>query len=86
MEVGSGGLIIPPGDATSLANAIRSLAADRMLCRRMGGSAREIALARWDKGTILSTLEQILVSSDQHVGRQGFLRLPNIRGAQRAAP
>ena len=86
IEVGSGGLIIPPGDAIALANAIRSLATDRMLCRKLGNSAREIALTRWDKGTILSTLEKILASPDQQEGAQAFPRLPKIRGAQRAAP
>ena len=64
-EVTDGGLVIPPGDAIALANAMRSLAADPVRCRKLGDGARAIAQARWDKSAILATLEQILASSDR---------------------
>jgi colanic acid biosynthesis glycosyl transferase WcaI len=59
-EVDGAGLIISPGDAAALANAMRALASNPGLCRSMGGRARAIALSRWDKATILAALEQML--------------------------
>jgi colanic acid biosynthesis glycosyl transferase WcaI len=85
-EVGDGGLVIPPGDAIALANAIRSLAVDRTLCRKLGDGARAIALERWDKGKILSAMEQILAVFDQRVGIQASSRRPNISAGQKITP
>jgi hypothetical protein len=81
----NGGLVVPPGDAISLANAIGSLAVDRTLCRKMGDGARAIALALWDKRTILS-MEQLRAALDQRAGIQASTILPDISVAQRAAP
>ena len=73
-------------EALASCGTLRSLAVDRTLCRKLGDGARAIALARWDKATILSTLEQVLASSDQRAGAQASPRLPKISGTQRAAP
>jgi colanic acid biosynthesis glycosyl transferase WcaI len=57
-EVGNGGLIIPPGDVGALTEAVRRLSTDPSLGRTLGKNARTIALARWDKATILTALQQ----------------------------
>jgi colanic acid biosynthesis glycosyl transferase WcaI len=59
-EVAGAGLIIPPGDAAALADAIHALANNPELCRCLGGGARAIALSRWNKAAILAALEQML--------------------------
>jgi colanic acid biosynthesis glycosyl transferase WcaI len=59
-EVAGAGLIIPPGDALALADAIHALANNPELCRCLGDEARAIALSRWDKTAILAALEQML--------------------------
>jgi colanic acid biosynthesis glycosyl transferase WcaI len=64
-EVASAGLITPPGDAAALSAAVRKLAGDPELCRSLGKGARAIALLRWDKAAILSTLEQDLVAANE---------------------
>jgi colanic acid biosynthesis glycosyl transferase WcaI len=62
-EVTGAGLVIPPGDTTALAAAIRLLAGDASLCASLGKGARAVALARWDKTAILRSLEQTLMKS-----------------------
>ncbi len=41
VKTGRTGTLVPPGDSDSLTEALRSLADDRELCRRMGSSAKE---------------------------------------------
>lgn len=56
VEDGRGGLVVPVGDARALAAALRRLARDEALCRRLGDAARERvmefdlprALAAWE--------------------------------------
>ncbi len=62
-EVAGAGLVVAPGDTAALADAVRLLASDHGLCCSLGKGARSIALARWDKTTILASLEQTLVRS-----------------------
>lgn len=62
-EVAGAGLVIPPGDIEALADAVRKLAGDPELCNALGKGARETALARWDKTTILATIERALVTA-----------------------
>lgn len=59
-EVETGGIVVPPGDAESLASAMSRLATDPGLSYRLGEAARSIALARWEKTEILQTLSQSL--------------------------
>jgi colanic acid biosynthesis glycosyl transferase WcaI len=70
-EIGQGGLVIPPGDAECLADAALSLAGNSALCRSLGEKARNIAVARWDKTTIVSAVERTLLA--QHQKRKGVL-------------
>jgi colanic acid biosynthesis glycosyl transferase WcaI len=56
-EVEGAGLVIPPGDAGALAIAVCHLAKDFDLCRTLGRTGREYALARWDRTRILRTWE-----------------------------
>ncbi len=60
VEVAGASLIIPPGDAAALAAAVLTLANNPDLCDSLGKGARKIALSRWDKTAILSTLEQAM--------------------------
>ncbi|WP_339028212.1 WcaI family glycosyltransferase [Bradyrhizobium symbiodeficiens] len=69
-EIGQGGIVIPPGDAGGLAEAIATLAGNAALCRTLGEEARSIAVARWDKATIISTVERTMLA--QHQRRQGL--------------
>lgn len=69
-EIGQGGIVIPPGDAGGLAEAIVTLAGDAALCRSLGEEARSIAVARWDKATIISAVERTMLA--QHQRRQGL--------------
>jgi glycosyltransferase involved in cell wall biosynthesis len=48
IESGRTGLLVNPGSATALADAVMSLAADPQLCRQMGSAAREYCLERFD--------------------------------------
>jgi colanic acid biosynthesis glycosyl transferase WcaI len=70
-EIGQAGLVIPPGDPESLASTARSLAGDAALCRSLGKKARNIAVARWDKTTIVAAVERTLLA--QHQKRNGVL-------------
>jgi colanic acid biosynthesis glycosyl transferase WcaI len=61
-EVAGGGVVIPPGDALALTDALVKLAEDPELCHRLGQGARSIALTRWDKRAVAAALEQTLVT------------------------
>jgi glycosyltransferase involved in cell wall biosynthesis len=66
---GETGLLVPPRDATALANAIRALADDRDLGRRMGraGRARALDVFSWER--FIATLEGVYerVSEERRV-------------------
>lgn len=53
VDEGTSGLLYPPGDVAALAGALARLADDPAGCRRMGASARRVALAThtWDAVT-----------------------------------
>jgi glycosyltransferase involved in cell wall biosynthesis/peptidoglycan/xylan/chitin deacetylase (PgdA/CDA1 family) len=48
VEHGEGGLLTPPGDAAALAAALRALAGDPVLRRRLGRGARERVVGEFD--------------------------------------
>ena len=50
VEAGVSGLLVPPGRADALADAIETLAADPALCRRMGRAGRQRVEADYDIG------------------------------------
>jgi colanic acid biosynthesis glycosyl transferase WcaI len=53
-EVKDAGLIVAPGDPLALAAAICRLGEDQALSRLLGENARQRAIERWDKRTILT--------------------------------
>lgn len=55
---GGTGLIVPPADPTSLADAMRTLAADAELRRRLGGAARARAAALYADDALAAVLEE----------------------------
>jgi len=54
------GLLVPVGDATALAAALRRLAADADLRMRMGAAGRARALARYDEAKVLARTMELL--------------------------
>ena len=60
-EIGGGGLVVPPGDAAAMAEAVRMLAADSDQRLAMGRAARTRAEAGWAKEAILSGFEERLL-------------------------
>jgi colanic acid biosynthesis glycosyl transferase WcaI len=56
-EVSGCGLVVPPGDADALADAIETLIADPGACAAYGASARRRAQERWSEGMILDRLK-----------------------------
>lgn len=54
--VDSHGIVVPPGDAVSMASAVQSLAADRHRCQQLGRAAREYALHHLSQDSILRDL------------------------------
>ncbi len=61
-EVEGVGLLVPPGDAASLAKALDSLLAEPEKRAEFGQAARDRALERWDMDSILSQLKMQLTS------------------------
>lgn len=64
VEHGVTGLLVPPGNAASLATALRSLLADEATRRRMGQAGRSLAEARHDAGRntdeLMGVFDQVL--------------------------
>jgi len=61
LEDGQAGTIVPAGDATALASAIRALWEDEGARRRLAAAGRQ-AIARYDWHTVLPRYEEILSS------------------------
>lgn len=59
-EVHGGGLVIPPGDCASLVEAIESLVDSPEGYQRLAINARQYAMERWSKHSILEQLSQRL--------------------------
>jgi colanic acid biosynthesis glycosyl transferase WcaI len=65
-EVDDAGLVVPPGDAKSLIEAIRTLAEDGVLRYHLGENARRRAVDRWDRNSILASLDHDLKALGGH--------------------
>jgi colanic acid biosynthesis glycosyl transferase WcaI len=65
-DVEGAGLVVPPGDAGALAVAVRTLANDVELRHRLGENARRRAVERWDKTSILKSLDRDLKALRDH--------------------
>jgi glycosyltransferase involved in cell wall biosynthesis len=59
IEPGRTGLLVPPGDARALADAMDHLLADRDLCRRMGQAGRERVAAMFNLERMVCETEQL---------------------------
>lgn len=57
VEVEGCGLIVPPGDATAMTDAVYRLSADETLRRHLSGAARERAEQRWRRSAVIDGLE-----------------------------
>jgi colanic acid biosynthesis glycosyl transferase WcaI len=64
-ETEGAGLIIPPGDAQALASAITALAGDEALRARLGAVARARAEQKWDRISIIRSLENEFLALPQ---------------------
>jgi glycosyltransferase involved in cell wall biosynthesis len=53
------GLLVAPGDARALADALRHLAADADLRRRMGAAGRQMVLAEFTPRQLAEKTEQV---------------------------
>jgi glycosyltransferase involved in cell wall biosynthesis len=66
-------VVVPPGDVTSLVDAIATLARSSELRQRLGQSARRAAAARFDSsrfaGEVIEMYERALASSNPAQGR-----------------
>jgi glycosyltransferase involved in cell wall biosynthesis len=56
---GSTGLLVPPGDVGALAGALRTVAADRAVCERMGEAGRQVALSEYTIAGYVDRIEAI---------------------------
>lgn len=83
-EAAGAGLIIRPGDAHALADAVRALASNPELHRLLGEGARAIALSRWDKAIILGRLRQMLTALSEP-RNMTTPRFPALLGTARSA-
>lgn len=59
-EIRNAGIVVSPGDSEGLSAAIQRLAQNPILCSSLGNAAVDLALARWDKDTILRDLAKAL--------------------------
>ncbi len=60
VEAAEGGLPVPPGDAAALAEAIRTLEADRARCRRLGTNGRAYVEAHFDRADLAARMEAVM--------------------------
>lgn len=59
VQDGRTGILVPPGDAEALAEALLRLLGNRELAEQMGRAGREVALARFSEGAFVDRLEQL---------------------------
>ncbi|WP_063696342.1 glycosyltransferase WbuB [Bradyrhizobium centrolobii] len=66
-EVDGAGLVIAPGDAGALASAVIALAQDAALRSRLGAVARARAEQKWDRVSIIRSLEREFMALPQRI-------------------
>jgi len=71
LETEGAGLVVAPGDAQALASAIVALAGDEALRARLGAVARARAEQRWDRASIVSSLEREFLAFTQRPAAGG---------------
>ncbi len=73
LETQDAGLVIPPGDAGEFATAVKTLAEDPTLRQRLGTAGRVRAEQRWDRASVISSLEHEFSNLKRRPGRFGPL-------------
>lgn len=64
-EMDGAGLIVPAGDARALSAAVIALAGDKALRARLGAVARDRAVQKWDRASIIRALELEMLALPQ---------------------
>ncbi|MEO3471372.1 glycosyltransferase family 4 protein [Roseomonas sp. CAU 1739] len=76
VEDGPSGIVVPPGDAPALAEALRHLAARPALREAMGAAARRQAVARWDRRLLAAQFCAVVEGAAQHrAGRRSAVAM-----------
>ncbi|MFD2183697.1 WcaI family glycosyltransferase [Rhodoplanes azumiensis] len=75
-ETEGAGLLVPPGEADGLADAILRLAADPALRRQLGTEARLRAERLWDRLAIIRKIEREFVASGRRIPIAGDAPVP----------
>lgn len=57
LETEDAGLVVPPGDALALAAAVKTLAENETLRRRLGAVGRLRAERQWDRSAVITSIE-----------------------------
>jgi glycosyltransferase involved in cell wall biosynthesis len=71
---GETGMLVPAGDAASLAAALRRLAGDAGMRRQMGAAGRARALARYDEALVVAGIAALLeAGSEQRAAKKNPL-------------
>jgi len=65
IENGQAGIFVPPGDAKSMAEAIRQFADDQQSVRKMGENGRKYLEAHFDRPKVAEDLDRVLKSLSQ---------------------
>ncbi|MGO9361327.1 MAG: glycosyltransferase WbuB [Xanthobacteraceae bacterium] len=73
LETQDAGLVIPPGDAGELATAVKTLAENASLRRRLGAAGRVRAEQQWDRASVISSIEDEFSNLEPRSGRSGPL-------------
>ncbi len=68
LETEGAGLVIPPGDAGALAAAVASLAESEPLRKSFGVAGRLRAMQRWDRASIVRSIEDEIMKLDADPG------------------
>jgi colanic acid biosynthesis glycosyl transferase WcaI len=73
VEESQAGVVVPPEEPASLAEAILRLHRDSALAARMGRAGRVYARVHWERETVLKSTEQVLTSALNN--EREFIRL-----------
>ncbi|MEZ4655466.1 MAG: glycosyltransferase family 4 protein [Candidatus Eisenbacteria bacterium] len=69
VRTGETGILVPPGDAAGLADAMQRLAEDRGSCRRMGEAAHAWVTQEFARPACMDRLSRLLLDAQESAGR-----------------